>query len=327
MHPAERTVVLITGCSSGIGLHLAVRLASDPSGSFKVYATMRDLAAQGALWEAARARHCPPGTLETLQLDVRDSDSVAAARARVVEGRVDVLGEGPPSARAEPSCAGTPGTGWAGRTLGRLSRSVQRGPRAPWAAGSARAGRCGLRAGRERGGDRADGAGLPAGHEAARLGTRAGDWERGRPDGAALQRCVLCQQVRAGGSVREPGGSAAALRGPREPHRVRPGAHRLPREAGGRPGGSAGPHRRPHAPALLALPAALRAGGVRRAGPGGGGRARPALFLHGALPTSCAPAPRGPERPQLRGCHAPRRVRRRPRGWGVWGLRAGRRPL
>ncbi|XP_021095730.1 estradiol 17-beta-dehydrogenase 1 isoform X4 [Heterocephalus glaber] len=91
MHPAERTVVLITGCSSGIGLHLAVRLASDPSGSFKVYATMRDLAAQGALWEAARARHCPPGTLETLQLDVRDSDSVAAARARVVEGRVDVL--------------------------------------------------------------------------------------------------------------------------------------------------------------------------------------------------------------------------------------------
>ncbi|XP_021095731.1 estradiol 17-beta-dehydrogenase 1 isoform X5 [Heterocephalus glaber] len=36
MHPAERTVVLITGCSSGIGLHLAVRLASDPSGSFKV---------------------------------------------------------------------------------------------------------------------------------------------------------------------------------------------------------------------------------------------------------------------------------------------------
>lgn len=31
----DRTVVLITGCSSGIGLHLALRLASDPSRSFK----------------------------------------------------------------------------------------------------------------------------------------------------------------------------------------------------------------------------------------------------------------------------------------------------
>ncbi|XP_049716702.1 17-beta-hydroxysteroid dehydrogenase type 1 isoform X1 [Elephas maximus indicus] len=87
----DRTVVLITGCSSGIGLHLALRLASDPSQSFKVYATMRDLKAQGPLWEAAQARRCPSGSLEILQLDVRDSDSVAAARARVTEGRVDVL--------------------------------------------------------------------------------------------------------------------------------------------------------------------------------------------------------------------------------------------
>lgn len=67
-----------------------------------MYATLRDLGAQGPLWEAARSRGCPPDSLETLQLDVRDADSVAAARARVTEGRVDVLGEPPTTRVQEP---------------------------------------------------------------------------------------------------------------------------------------------------------------------------------------------------------------------------------
>lgn len=65
-----------------------------------MYATLRDLRAQGPLREAAQSRGCPPGSLEMLQLDVRDADSVAAARARVTEGRVDVLGEPPRSTYA-----------------------------------------------------------------------------------------------------------------------------------------------------------------------------------------------------------------------------------
>ncbi|XP_064225407.1 estradiol 17-beta-dehydrogenase 1-like [Aotus nancymaae] len=52
---------------------------------------MRDLKTQGQLWEAARAQGCPLDSLETLQLDVRDSKSVADAQACVTEGRVDIL--------------------------------------------------------------------------------------------------------------------------------------------------------------------------------------------------------------------------------------------
>lgn len=65
---------------------------------------MRDLRAQGPLWKAAQARGCPSDSLETLELDVRDSDSVAAARARVTEGRVDVLGEPPQNAYKNHPC-------------------------------------------------------------------------------------------------------------------------------------------------------------------------------------------------------------------------------
>ena len=42
-------IVLITGCSSGIGLATAVLLAQDVEKRFKVYATMRNLAKKGQL--------------------------------------------------------------------------------------------------------------------------------------------------------------------------------------------------------------------------------------------------------------------------------------
>ncbi|XP_069732969.1 17-beta-hydroxysteroid dehydrogenase type 1 isoform X4 [Phaenicophaeus curvirostris] len=77
----EKTTVLITGCSSGIGLGLAARLAADAAHRFKVYATMRDPAKGERLLE--RLGGCCPATLDVLQLDVTDPRSLAAAVQRV----------------------------------------------------------------------------------------------------------------------------------------------------------------------------------------------------------------------------------------------------
>ncbi|KAM6905653.1 17-beta-hydroxysteroid dehydrogenase type 1 [Xenentodon cancila] len=85
----DQKVVLITGCSSGIGLSLAVRLASDPDKTFKVYATMRNLAKKERLLECVKGLH--RDTLEILQMDVTDRESILKARDKVVEKRVDIL--------------------------------------------------------------------------------------------------------------------------------------------------------------------------------------------------------------------------------------------
>lgn len=80
-------VVLITGCSTGLGLALAVQAAQ---AGHHVYASMRDLSRRGALEAAAQAAGVAP---EILALDVQDDASVAAAVARVMSdhGRIDVL--------------------------------------------------------------------------------------------------------------------------------------------------------------------------------------------------------------------------------------------
>ncbi|KAK7939931.1 hypothetical protein WMY93_003257 [Mugilogobius chulae] len=89
MSCAQKKVVLITGCSSGIGLSLAVRLASDPGKNYKVYATMRDLEKKERLLESVKGLH--RDTLDVLQMDVTDHSSVLRARDKVQEGHVDIL--------------------------------------------------------------------------------------------------------------------------------------------------------------------------------------------------------------------------------------------
>lgn len=80
-------VALVTGCSTGVGLHTAVRLAE---AGFIVVATMRDPGKQqGLLDEAAKAGVA----VEVAPLDVCSQESIDAAVADVIarHGRIDLL--------------------------------------------------------------------------------------------------------------------------------------------------------------------------------------------------------------------------------------------
>lgn len=83
----ESKVALVTGCSTGVGLHTAVRLAE---AGFAVVATMRDLAKQQALLDAASAAGV---AVEVRKLDVTDQTSIDTAISGVLadHGRIDLL--------------------------------------------------------------------------------------------------------------------------------------------------------------------------------------------------------------------------------------------
>ena len=84
---AEANVAVVSGCSSGVGLHTAVRLAE---AGFRVIATMRDTAKADPL-RAAAADACVE--VEIAPLDVTEQASIDAAVADAVarHGRIDLL--------------------------------------------------------------------------------------------------------------------------------------------------------------------------------------------------------------------------------------------
>ncbi len=88
---AKNKIVVITGCSSGIGLETAVFLAKDTENSFKVFATMRNLAKKDQLEAAAGSTL--DKTLFIRQLDVTKEDSIQGFMDKInkEEGGVDIL--------------------------------------------------------------------------------------------------------------------------------------------------------------------------------------------------------------------------------------------
>ncbi|XP_067829119.1 retinol dehydrogenase 8-like [Heptranchias perlo] len=83
-----RTVV-VTGCSSGIGLALAVKLAKDELKRFQVVATMRNLDKKKKLEDAAG--DTLNNTLEIKELDVCSEESICNCVNSIPERKVDIL--------------------------------------------------------------------------------------------------------------------------------------------------------------------------------------------------------------------------------------------
>ncbi|XP_030844950.1 retinol dehydrogenase 8 isoform X2 [Strongylocentrotus purpuratus] len=84
-------VTLITGCSSGIGLNIAVKLGKDAAKKYMVYSTMRNLGKQEPLQVAAG--DALDDTLFIRPLDVVKEDSVTNAVNEIVDkhGRIDLV--------------------------------------------------------------------------------------------------------------------------------------------------------------------------------------------------------------------------------------------
>ena len=85
-------VVLLTGCSTGIGLETALLLAKDEEKKYKVYATMRDLSKKDKLEKEAGC--LLNSTLFVKKLDVTSNEQIDSVVDEIIceETKIDILG-------------------------------------------------------------------------------------------------------------------------------------------------------------------------------------------------------------------------------------------
>ena len=90
-HNMAPKIVLVTGCSTGIGLYTALLLASDKEKRFIVYATLRNLAKKGELEE--KGKDFLDDTLIIKAMDVCSDESVDDVVQDVLSThqRIDIL--------------------------------------------------------------------------------------------------------------------------------------------------------------------------------------------------------------------------------------------
>ncbi len=91
---SAQIIVVITGCSKGIGQGIALSLAKDPQRRFKVYATMRNVVTNQEDTKTKAGSYFDD-TLFIRELDVTKQETIDKTIKEIheKEGRIDVLGK------------------------------------------------------------------------------------------------------------------------------------------------------------------------------------------------------------------------------------------